>query len=67
MSTETVWIVQHDESPDNTILGVFATEGEASNFMEQVGDMYGGQVLYSSYKIGYKFNEGPGCVEYSTE
>ena len=26
-SASSVWIVQYDESPDNTILGVFATAG----------------------------------------
>lgn len=24
-----VWIVQHDDSPDNTVLGVFAADDEA--------------------------------------
>ena len=27
---ESVWIVQHDETPHNTVLGVFATAEEAA-------------------------------------
>lgn len=35
---EEVWIVQHDDSPHNTVLGVFATAGEADAFMDTVKD-----------------------------
>ena len=30
-----IWIVQHDESPHNTVVGVFATEDEAASFAEE--------------------------------
>ena len=40
----TVWIVQHDESPHNTILAVLASSDEAQVFAEQVHDQFPGGV-----------------------
>ncbi|WP_263971343.1 hypothetical protein [Pseudoclavibacter endophyticus] len=34
--TEAVWIAQHDDSPHNTILGVFASPREADDFAESI-------------------------------
>lgn len=53
-----VWIVQHDESPDNTVLGVFATDDEAYAFMDTVKDDYENGVLCSSFPIPYRSTDG---------
>lgn len=55
---EQVWIVQHDESPDNTILGVFATDKEAYEFMETVKNDYADGVILSSFPIGFRATDG---------
>ncbi|OIH96312.1 hypothetical protein BIU90_00305 [Curtobacterium sp. MCBA15_001] len=55
---EAVWIVQHDESPHNTVLGVFATGDEAYAFMETVKDDYENGVICSYFPIGYRSTDG---------
>ena len=59
-----VGIVQHDESPDNTVLGVFASASEAEKFAEEVGDRFENGVLYSSYEVGYRYDAGTGHVSF---
>ncbi|WP_104111899.1 hypothetical protein [Arthrobacter sp. N199823] len=56
------WIVQHDESAHNTVLGVFATQDEAQSFAEAVGGRFTNGVIFSSYPVGYRYDEGPGYV-----
>ena len=53
-----VWIVQHDESPHNTVLGVFASSAEADAFAEEVKDQFKNGVIYSSFALGYRFDRG---------
>ncbi len=53
-----VWIVQHDESPDNTVLGVFATQHEACVFMDEVGDEFENGVICSAFPVGYRYTDG---------
>lgn len=53
-----VWIVQHDESPDNTVLGVFATDDEAYAFMDTVKDDYENGMICSSFSIPYRSTDG---------
>ncbi|SOC87841.1 hypothetical protein SAMN05660766_1529 [Curtobacterium sp. 314Chir4.1] len=53
-----VWIVQHDESPHNTVLGVFATDDEAYAFMDTVKDDYENGVICSSFSIPYRSTDG---------
>ncbi|WP_242862995.1 hypothetical protein [Curtobacterium luteum] len=62
---EQVWIVQHDESPHNTVLGVFATDDEAYAFMETVQGDYENGVICSSFPIGYRSTDG--AVRYRAE
>ena len=62
--TLTVWIVQHDESPDNTILGVFATSEAAAEFAEQVKDGFSDGVVFAGYDVPYRFNTGLGHASY---
>ncbi|MDJ0317386.1 hypothetical protein [Arthrobacter antibioticus] len=57
-SEHKVWIVQHDESPHNTILRVFATVAEADTFAEEVKTQFKNGVIYSSFTIGYRFDDG---------
>ena len=52
-----VWIVQHDESPDNTILGVFATRNEASTFAEEVKPQFENGVIFAQFALGYRFDD----------
>ena len=49
-----VWIVQHDESPHNTVLGVFADEGEELAYMEDVKDDFKNGVIVSYFRMGYR-------------
>lgn len=53
-----VWIVQHDQSPDNTVLGVFATSEEADNFAEEIQGQFANGVIYSEFEIGFRFDRG---------
>ncbi|ALD13896.1 hypothetical protein BFL35_13710 [Clavibacter michiganensis] len=53
-----VWIVQHDESPDNTVLGVFATREEAHDFAEEVTDRFPNGALTTHYPIGFRYDRG---------
>lgn len=53
--TETgVWIVQHDETPHNTILGVFSAQSEAAEYANEIQSQYANGVIYSFYKLGYR-------------
>lgn len=63
-SGEQVWIVQHDETPHNTVLGVFATDDEAYVFMDAVKDDYPDGVICSSFPIPYRSTDG--AVRYRT-
>ncbi len=49
-----IWIVQQNETPHNTILGVFATQQEAAAYAERVAPLHEGKVLYARYVIGYR-------------
>lgn len=53
-SVDHVWIVCHDETPDNTVLGVFLTEDEASAYAEEIQDQFEDGVIYSAFPIGYR-------------
>jgi hypothetical protein len=53
-----VWIVQQDETPDNTILGVFESEADARDYVEEIHHQFTKGVFYSSFPIGYRFDEG---------
>lgn len=53
-SGDGVWIVQHDEDPHNTVVGVFASVEEADEYAERVGPLYTNGVIYSLYETGYK-------------
>lgn len=57
--------MQHDDSPHDTVLGVFATSHEADAFMETVKDDYENGVICSSFPIGYRFTDG--AVRYQAE
>ena len=58
MKPSSVWIVQHDESPDNTVLGVFGSLAEAGEFAEEVKARFANGVIYSEYAIGYRYDAG---------
>lgn len=62
-----MWIVLHDESPHNTVLGVFATESEASKFSVEVEALFPQGVIYSRFAVGYRYDHGPGHVEFAPE
>lgn len=58
-----VWIVQHDESPHNTVLGVFATADEADAYSDEVLVDYPNGVITTEFPIGYRYTDG--TVRYS--
>lgn len=60
---QTVWIVCQDETPHNTVLGVFETEAEASSFADDVQDRFPNGVIYFSWVVGSSYDEG---TRYST-
>jgi hypothetical protein len=53
-----LWIVQHDETAHNTILGVFADGRQAMSLADDVQDQFENGVVYGRYKIGYRFDGG---------
>lgn len=53
-AVEHVWIVCHDENPDNTILGVFRTPEEANAYADEVHHLFENGVIFSSFPIGYR-------------
>lgn len=53
-----IWIVQHDESPDNTVLGVFDDELAADRFAKEVQHRSTNGVLIASFEIGYRYDAG---------
>lgn len=61
---EFVWIVLQEDSPFNTVLGVFATEWEADEFSNEVRDQFLRGVIYSRFKVGYRFDRGTGHATY---
>jgi hypothetical protein len=64
IAPEGVWIVSHDESPHNTVLGVFTTQDEASAFADEVERRFTDGVIYSRYPVGYRYDRGSGHVTY---
>lgn len=64
MAVGGVWIVLQDESPHNTVLGVFATQVEAFDFAEEIRDQFVNGVIYTRFPVGYRYNGGPGHVSY---
>ena len=60
-----VWIVQHDESSDNTILGVFTTRNEASTFAEEVKAQFENGVIFAQFALGYRFDDN--SARYSSD
>lgn len=59
-----VWIVLQEDSPFNTVLGVFTTEREAAEFSNEVKDQFERGVIYSRFKLGYRFDRGTGHATY---
>ena len=55
-----IWIVQHDESPHNTILGVFPSSKKAAVFAEEVKEQFENGVLTGQFVIGYRFDDSSG-------
>jgi len=58
MKRLTVWIVQHAEAPDNTVVGVFATADEAAAFAGEEYENFRGGLIYSEYEVGYRYDKG---------
>ncbi len=63
MKTHSVWIVQHDESPHNTVLGVFGSLTEADAFAAEVRGRFPDGVIYSEYALGYRYDGGASRYE----
>ncbi|GEM_PF-1159396 len=55
MTIPGVWIVQHDETPHNTVLGVFDAQEEAASYAEEVGPLHKNGVIYAFFPLGYRF------------
>lgn len=55
---EGVWIVQHDETPHNTVLRVFATAEEAAEYADAVHVNYADGVITTEFPIGFRFEDG---------
>jgi len=54
---EEVWIVFHDVSPDNNILGVFVDEEEAREYAERIGSNYPTGVLTSPFPVPWRSDD----------
>jgi hypothetical protein len=53
-----VWIVQHDGSPDNTVLRVFTTRNEADVFINEVRNAFGSGVILGACPVGFRDTGG---------
>jgi len=62
-----VWVVQHDQSPHNTIVGVFASEAEAAAYAEEVQHRFSDGLIYARFPIGYRYDIGPGYITFSPD
>lgn len=60
-----VWVVSHDESPHNTVLGIFETQDEASTFADEIQDRFENGVIYFSWIVGTRYDEGIHYSSYS--
>jgi hypothetical protein len=60
---QTIWIACQDETPNNTVLGVFETEAEASGFADEIRDRFPNGVIYFSWVVGTRYDQG---TRYST-
>ena len=49
-----VWIVYHDSSPDNVILGVFDVEDEAYTYQEAVAADYPSGALLTPFPVPWR-------------
>ncbi|WP_127476931.1 hypothetical protein [Microbacterium sulfonylureivorans] len=49
-----VWIVYHDSSPDNNILGVFDDEDEAYAYQEAVAPGYPDGALLTPFPVPWR-------------
>lgn len=58
-----MWIVQHDESAHNTVLGVFASLDEADAFATAVRSRFADGVIYSEFALGYRYDGGASRYE----
>jgi hypothetical protein len=63
-SARVIWIVRQDESPDNTVLGVFEHRGEALAFAEEIAPRHPSHVITSAFTV--PFRAGDGAVAYSS-
>lgn len=61
---DAVWIVQHDDTPHNTVLGVFSTEQEAAAFAEESKAEFQGGLIYARFPIGYRYDNTAGHVTF---
>jgi hypothetical protein len=59
-----VWIVQHEDSPHNTVLGVFDSPDAADLFADGVKDDYRNGVIIVRFPIGYRATDD--AARYST-
>lgn len=60
---QTVWIVCQDETPHNTVLGVFETEAEARSLADDIQDRFPNGVIHFSWVVGTRYDQG---TRYST-
>lgn len=60
----TVWIVCQDETPDNTVLGVFETQEEAWALATELQGSYENGAICFSWEVGTRCGQGR---RYSTD
>lgn len=53
----TVWIVYHDSSPDNNILGVFDNNDEAREYQELIAPDYEKGALLSCFEVPWRMSD----------
>lgn len=58
LNVDKVWIVYHDSSPDNTILGVFNNAEDAQEFQETVGSEYPKGALLTPFPVPWRSTDG---------
>lgn len=53
-----MWLVCQEETPHNTVLGVFASQSEAAGYADEVSHLYEDGVSYASFPLGYRHIDG---------
>ncbi len=62
-----VWIVYHDSTPDNNILGVFDSLDDADSYAEEIGPMWEKGALVSRFPVPWRSTDKAVTIDISEQ